>query len=82
MELLPFSFDIQHGSGNLAADDLSRFNCSGVAKTVDLKSLHDVLIHPGVQRMLHFVRSRNLLYSIDEVRKVTSEWSTCAKLKP
>ena len=84
MELLPFSFDIQHrpGSENVAADALSRIDCGAVTHTMDLKSLHDALIHPGVQRMLHFVRSRNLPYSIEEVRKVTADCSTCARMKP
>ena len=84
MELLPFSFDIQHrpGSENVAADALSRGNCRAVMHATDLRSLHDALIHPGVQRMLHFVRSRNLPYSIEEVRKMTSECSTCARMKP
>ena len=84
MELLPYSFDIQHrpGSDNIVADALSRGNCGAVSNTMDLKSLHESLLHPGVQRMLHFVRSRNLPFSIDEVRRITSECQTCAKLKP
>ena len=84
MELLPFSFDIRHRPGreNVCTDALSRTHCASIAIMSDLKSLHDALIHPGVQRMIHFVRSRNLPFSVEEVRRVTTECTTCAKIKP
>lgn len=84
MELLPFSFGIEYrpGKENVCTDALSRIHCASVAEMTDLKSVHDALIHPGVQRMIHFVRSRNLAFSVEEVRRVISECPTCAKLKP
>ena len=84
MELLPFSFDIKHrpGKENAAADALTRAHCSATSDSVDLKALHDELVHPGVTRMLHYVRSKNLPFSVNEVRRITSECATCARIKP
>ena len=47
-----------------------------------LRKLHDDLCHPGITRMTHFVRSRNLPYSVEDVKKMTASCSTCAELKP
>jgi len=40
------------------------------------------LCHPGVARLLHFVRCKNLPYSTDDVGKVCSECNVCAEFKP
>ena len=32
--------------------------------------------------MYHYVRSKNLLYSVDDVRQMTSHCKICAKIKP
>lgn len=84
LELMSYSFDICHrpGKDNVAADTLSRSHCLFTCGGIDLKKVHDDLIHPGVQRMMHFVRSKNLPFSLDEVRKVISQCQVCAKLKP
>ena len=42
--------------------------------------MHDALCHPGITRMNHFVKTRNLAYGIEDVRKVSC--STCLKVKP
>ena len=34
---------------------------------VKLEELHNALCHPGMSRMNHFVRNRNLPYSIEEI---------------
>ena len=60
LELACFSYDIPYRSGkqNAAADALSRI-CSSSTTTADkLYGLHEDLCHPGVTRMLHFVRSK------------------------
>ena len=44
--------------------------------------LHASLCHPGVTRMSHFVRARNLPYSIDEIRRTIACCAICAKMKP
>lgn len=47
-----------------------------------LKEIHSALCHPGVTRMLHFVRSKNLPYSTDDVKKMCASSRICAELKP
>ena len=47
-----------------------------------LVDLHSSLCHPGVTRLLHFVRSRNLPYSVDDVRRVTQACKVCSEVKP
>ncbi|KRY87956.1 Pro-Pol polyprotein [Trichinella pseudospiralis] len=47
-----------------------------------LQQLHDKLCHPGITRLYHFVRSKNLPYSIQEVRQVVTDCRTCAEMKP
>lgn len=84
IELSPLSYDVRYRPGveNKAADALSRPQCAASLSVSHLKEIHDSLIHPGVQRLLHFIRARNLPYTIEEVRKVTSACQVCAKLKP
>ena len=74
MELSPFSFDIVYrpGTCNPAADALSRISvCSAVSshQSIGLYQIHDALGHPGVTRLTHFIRSRNLPFSIDEIKE-------------
>ena len=74
-------FISERGTLNDAADALSRITCASVQSDA-LKELHNSLCHPGVTRLNHFVRSRNLLYSIDEIRKVCADCKACAECKP
>ena len=48
----------------------------------ELHGLHEQLCHPGVTRLSHFVRARNLPFSQEEVRTVTSNCKSCAFMKP
>ena len=84
IELSCLEFDIKYRPGpeNVTADCLTRAFCSALSQTKSLKQLHEELCHPGVVRMSHFVRSRNLPYSIDEVKQITSQCEACARLKP
>ena len=82
LELSTFNYNIQHRPGRLneSPDALSRV-CAAVGYP-DLKEIHNDLCHPGVTRLLHFVKSRNLPFSVEEVRSVTKSCSACAECKP
>ena len=82
-ELGMFSYRIIHrpGSENVAPDALSRV-CSAIGQPGNLHGLHQSLGHAGVSRLWHFVRCKNLPYSIDEVRNVCLNCQTCGELKP
>ena len=69
---------------NLSADAFSRV-CGATVQYHANKSvsqLHNDLCHPGIQRMLHFVRSKNLPFSTEEVRQACNKCRSCAELKP
>ena len=70
------------GKDNHVADTLSRNYCATVFGTEKLNELHISLCHPGVARLTHFVRTKNLPFSVDDVKRVTSNCSVCAELKP
>ena len=85
VEMSCFEFNIQFRPGNLnvTADCLSRVICSAVSNSErTLQSLHEGLCHPGITRMYHYVRSKNLPYSMQEVKVMTSRCRTCAEMKP
>ena len=83
IELSPLSYTVKYrpGRDNIPADALSRAHCAAASYPA-LEQLHEALIHPGVTRMLHFVRSKNLPYSVDDVRRVTSSCPVCCRCKP
>ena len=47
-----------------------------------LEDIHTQLCHPGVTHLLHFIRTRNLPFSTEEVKAVCSSCKICAQLKP
>jgi len=83
MELASFGYTIHYrpGKENVAPDTLTRAFCSAISPST-LLDIHDGLCHPGVTRMLHFVRSRNLPFSTGDIKKMCSECRICAELKP
>lgn len=82
LELIGLKYDIIYRAGteNLPADALSRV-CSSV-NNISLQRLHEDLCHPGLTRLAHFVKMKNLPHSIDDIRNVISKCSVCAEMKP
>ena len=85
IELSCYKFEISYRKGieNKGADMFSRtFNCAISEESSKLYELHKALCHPGVTRLAHFVRTRNLPYSVEEIKRTVGSCSICAKLKP
>lgn len=84
VELSSYQFDVVYrpGKDNAAADALSRAHCGAIHDRADLAKLHASLCHPGIVRMAHFVRTKNLPYSTEEIKSVTAQCKTCAQWKP
>ena len=83
LELACFKFDIIYrpGTKNETADALSRINAA-IRPEINLNALHAELCHPGVTRMYHWIRSKNLPFSLEEVRKAVNSCSCCNEIKP
>ena len=83
VELSPFSYDVVYRPGclNRVADTLSR-PCGSIQNNISLKDLHSSLCHPGVTRLYHFVRSKNLPFSLADVKNTVSSCKICAEAKP
>ena len=84
-ELSSFDYRIHHRPGklNVVPDTLSRSKVTAsLYPSINLKNIHKQLGHPGVTRMTHFVRSKNLPFSVEDIKHVCNECFTCAKLKP
>ena len=83
-ELSCYCFDIVYrpGAENVPPDTLSRAFCAALPSAGALGELHSSLCHPGVTHMFHFVKTRNLPYSIEDVRQMTTACRVCAEHKP
>ena len=83
IELSQFDYEVVHRAGefNTAPDVLSRIYCAQILLN-QLYEVHSNLCHPGVTRMYHYVRAKNLAHSLDEVRKMTASSKIYAELKP
>ena len=84
LELGAFSYSIRYrpGKKNAAPDALTRAFCASTNTSPSLMDIHTGLCHPGVTRMLHFVRSKNLPFSTDDVKKTCASCRICAEIKP
>ena len=83
LELSCYSFDIIYSKGieNVAPDTFSRVYCSALSND-SLKSLHESLCLTGVTRMTAFVRSRNLPFSVEDIRSMIKQCTVCQQCKP
>ena len=72
LELSIFDYDVVYrpGSLNKSADALSRaYSATSFASHPDkLRKLHVDLFHPGVERLTHFIKQKNLPYSVNDVK--------------
>lgn len=82
LELACFKYDIVYrpGSKNATADALSRISAATISE-IDLMKLHIDLCHPGITCLVHWVRSKNLPFSVEEVKRAIGACATCRKLK-
>ena len=84
IELSCLDYDIRYrpGEENSVADCLSRAHCASIAGNKRLLELHEGLCHPGVTRLSHYVRTKNLPYSMADIKSVISQCRICAVIKP
>ena len=47
-----------------------------------MKLVHEGLCHPGVARLYHYIKQKNLPYTMDDVKQVCQQCRVCAELKP
>ena len=83
LELSELSYSIKYrpGKENVVADTFTRSNVSAISG-VSLSELHNELCHPGIQRFSHYVRSKNLPFSVEEIKRLTANCRICRELKP
>jgi len=84
IELSCMDFNIKYRPGpeNHIADCLTRAHCASIASNQRLIELHEGLCHPGVSRLSHYVRTKNLPYSMEDIKTITSQCRVCAEVKP
>ena len=80
--LSPYSYNIQFRPGkyNDGPDTFTRVKCASIYSN-SLRDIHTVLCHPGVTRLNHFIKSKNLPYSLDNIKQVCMECKICQEVK-
>ena len=81
--LASFCYTVKYhlGKDNVAPDSFTRaFQVS--MSISDLNDIHAALCHPGLYCMLHFVRTKNMPFSTEYVKKTCFMCQIYADLKP
>ena len=84
LKLSPYDFSAIYRPGNKndAADTFSRaISASVVSASVSLKSLHDSFCDPGITRMWHYVKMKNLPYFFEKVKTIVKSCKDCTEVK-
>ena len=85
LELAPYDFTTIYQPGNLncAPDTFSRVTAASISlpllKTLD--ELHKALCHPGITRLFHYIKLKNLPFSFDDVKNVMKACIDCSEVK-
>ena len=82
LELAAFDFTIIYRPGklNFAPDTLSRAISASVSfpSFKSLTNLHESLCHPGITRLAHYVKVKNLLFLLGDVKNVIQAYKNCS----
>ena len=80
---MPYSYDIQFSPGkyNDGLDTFTRAKCASLSSN-SLHDIHTALCQPGVTRLNHFIKTKNLPYSLDNIKQVCKECKICQEVKP
>lgn len=83
LEMSCYKYDVMYRPGreNTVADAFSRV-CAHLNSGNRLYELHNMLGHPGVVRMTHWIRMKNLPYSTNDIKNMTENCRICAEVKP
>ena len=83
IELSQYCYDIiyREGKFNVVPDALPGAYCASTAINA-LYRIHADLCHPGMTRIYYYVRLRSLLYSLDNMKRMTEASSICCEIKP
>ena len=86
LELASFDFTTIYrpGSLNCAPDTFSRSTAAASVSLPSLQTLtelHQSLCHPGITRLVHFVKVKNMPYSLDDVKSVVKACKDCSEVK-
>ena len=78
-----YDYDIIYRAGkyNCVRYTLSQSYVASMANTA-LYDIHVSLCHPGVTRFHHYIKTKNLPFSLQEVRDIVARCRICSEVKP